>query len=314
MFRLNSWPYWMSLATYFVVGLLVRQGEAFQASSHCRAHSSTPPARFQKQGLSDFALYSTASKSIAEQAKTASIDSLKKLLERQKGEVEETERLIRRLEHAQQGTSLSTDAFEGDEDDNDFDHLSTATSILAGFDYGFKSRSEGPTIAELKSASPAFEGLGPPANLWTLGKKQFMRNLRAMVGEYRDEEDADLTPKQREYQAALEKLTLSSDAIWEREIADGPIEAPWVIKFPYLFLCYLLDRVFEKEYVPYRFFLLETVARMPYFSYIAALHLYETLGFWRRSADIKRIHFAEEMNEFRYGIVERNYDIYLLDA
>ena len=52
-----------------------------------------------------------------------------------------------------------------------------------------------------------------------------------------------------------------------------------------------------------RFFLLETVARMPYFSYITMLHLYETLGFWRRSADMKRIHFAEEINEFRHLLI-----------
>jgi ubiquinol oxidase len=49
--------------------------------------------------------------------------------------------------------------------------------------------------------------------------------------------------------------------------------------------------------------LLETVARMPYFSYITMLHLYETLGFWRRSTDVKRIHFAEEINEFRHLLI-----------
>jgi ubiquinol oxidase len=42
---------------------------------------------------------------------------------------------------------------------------------------------------------------------------------------------------------------------------------------------------------------------MPYFSYITMLHLYETLGFWRRSVDMKRIHFAEEMNEFRHLMI-----------
>jgi ubiquinol oxidase len=42
---------------------------------------------------------------------------------------------------------------------------------------------------------------------------------------------------------------------------------------------------------------------MPYFTYITMLHLYETLGFWRRSSDVKRIHFAEEMNEFRHLLI-----------
>ena len=36
---------------------------------------------------------------------------------------------------------------------------------------------------------------------------------------------------------------------------------------------------------------------MPYFSYINLLHLYETLGWWRRSLDARRVHFAEEWNE-----------------
>lgn len=79
--------------------------------------------------------------------------------------------------------------------------------------------------------------------------------------------------------------------------------APWVIKIPYLLICYMLDRMFEGKYVPARFFLLETVARMPYFSYIAMLHLYETMGFWRRSSDIKRIHFAEEWNEYNHLLI-----------
>lgn len=113
----------------------------------------------------------------------------------------------------------------------------------------------------------------------------------------------ELSPKQVELQQKLERLTLNSTAIWERELKDGPIEAPLLIKVPYLFLCWMLDAVFEGKNVPSRFLLLETVARMPYFSYISMLHLYETLGFWRRSADIKRIHFAEELNEFRHLLI-----------
>jgi ubiquinol oxidase len=33
------------------------------------------------------------------------------------------------------------------------------------------------------------------------------------------------------------------------------------------------------------------------------LHFYETLGFWRRSSDVKRIHFAQELNEFRHLLI-----------
>lgn len=52
-----------------------------------------------------------------------------------------------------------------------------------------------------------------------------------------------------------------------------------------------------------RFYTLETVARMPYFSYISMLQLYETLGWWRRSSEAKRIHFAEEYNEFNHLLI-----------
>ncbi|KAF5834555.1 hypothetical protein DUNSADRAFT_8722 [Dunaliella salina] len=49
-----------------------------------------------------------------------------------------------------------------------------------------------------------------------------------------------------------------------------------------------------------RFWFLETVARMPYFSYISCIHLYETLGWWRAAADLRKIHFAEEWNELHH--------------
>jgi len=42
---------------------------------------------------------------------------------------------------------------------------------------------------------------------------------------------------------------------------------------------------------------------MPYFSYISMLHLYETLGWWRRGAAVKRVHFAEEWNEFHHLLI-----------
>lgn len=49
-----------------------------------------------------------------------------------------------------------------------------------------------------------------------------------------------------------------------------------------------------------RFWFLETVARMPYFAYISMLHLYESLGWWRGGAELRRVHFAEEWNELHH--------------
>ncbi|GMI21495.1 hypothetical protein TeGR_g12121 [Tetraparma gracilis] len=51
-----------------------------------------------------------------------------------------------------------------------------------------------------------------------------------------------------------------------------------------------------------RFFALETIARMPYFAYTSMLHLYETLGWWRRHDYIK-LHFAEAWNELHHLLI-----------
>ncbi len=37
-----------------------------------------------------------------------------------------------------------------------------------------------------------------------------------------------------------------------------------------------------------RFWVLETVARIPYFAFISMLHLYETLGWWRAAAPLRK--------------------------
>jgi len=51
-----------------------------------------------------------------------------------------------------------------------------------------------------------------------------------------------------------------------------------------------------------RFYALETIARVPYFSYLSVLHLYETLGTWRRAKYLK-LHFAEAWNEMHHLLI-----------
>merc|ERR1719409_1985028 len=53
----------------------------------------------------------------------------------------------------------------------------------------------------------------------------------------------------------------------------------------------IFDTIFAGRDYP-RFYALETIARVPYFSYTAALHFYETIGLWRK-ADYLKVHFAE---------------------
>eukprot|EP00585_Thalassiosira_rotula_P012442 CAMPEP_0196131836 /NCGR_PEP_ID=MMETSP0910-20130528/1674_1 /TAXON_ID=49265 /ORGANISM="Thalassiosira rotula, Strain GSO102" /LENGTH=637 /DNA_ID=CAMNT_0041391349 /DNA_START=317 /DNA_END=2230 /DNA_ORIENTATION=+ len=255
----------------------------------------------------------------ADRKKQVAKDALNKLLQRQQRDVQQTLDLLENLaevidhEEAYENNDFNATSFlttNNNETTTTTTLSSITASVAAGADYGFISRSEGCRTESIGSNyilttdDARFEEYGPPGSIFTLGSQQFMRNLRAMIGEYTDEEDnPKLTPKQRELQSKLEELTLSSEAIWDRERARGEVVAPWIIKIPYFVLCYFLDVVFEGRNSFSRFFLLETVARMPYFSYITMLHLYETLGFWRRSADIKRIHFAEEWNEFHHLLI-----------
>eukprot|EP00270_Netrium_digitus_P019752 TRINITY_DN7871_c0_g2_i1.p1 TRINITY_DN7871_c0_g2~~TRINITY_DN7871_c0_g2_i1.p1 ORF type:complete len:599 (+),score=109.40 TRINITY_DN7871_c0_g2_i1:254-1798(+) len=108
-----------------------------------------------------------------------------------------------------------------------------------------------------------------------------------------------LTEDRDELRQKLGQLTLSNDAVWQREHSRPPVKAPWWILGPYYALCLMLDVIFDGR--PFqRFWFLETVARMPYFSYISMLHLYETLGWWRVGAEVRKVHFAEEWNEMNH--------------
>lgn len=106
-----------------------------------------------------------------------------------------------------------------------------------------------------------------------------------------------------EMRQQLKQLKLCNDAIWDRERArekrGGGVETSLAIKIPYYFLCYMLDALFNNRPLQ-RFWFLEVVARMPYFSYISMLHFYESLGWWRAGADVRKIHFAEEWNELHH--------------
>mmetsp|Transcript_11704 Transcript_11704/g.37175 ORF Transcript_11704/g.37175 Transcript_11704/m.37175 type:complete len:296 (+) Transcript_11704:48-935(+) len=63
----------------------------------------------------------------------------------------------------------------------------------------------------------------------------------------------------------------------------------------------LLDVMYEGQTYP-RFYVLETIARVPYFAYMSVLHLYESLGWWRR-ADYISVHFAETWNELHHLLI-----------
>jgi ubiquinol oxidase len=73
------------------------------------------------------------------------------------------------------------------------------------------------------------------------------------------------------------------------------------VQLAYDYLMIILDRIFEGRAIE-RFWYLETVARIPYFSFVTVLHLYETLGFWR-TAELRQVHNAEEWNELHHLLI-----------
>lgn len=74
-----------------------------------------------------------------------------------------------------------------------------------------------------------------------------------------------------------------------------------MIRFLVNFLEWVLNRFYGDRFYP-RFFVLETVSRVPYFAYTSVLHLYETMGWWRK-ADWIKVHFAESWNELHHLLI-----------
>ena len=169
------------------------------------------------------------------------IQSLQALLARQQADMEVTKKLLKGMEQAKKlDKKKGSASFE--------DVKALGGPLAMGFDYGFVSRSEGGVNTDSSSIiSDPLPGYGgPPSNVWKLGVGQFKRNWDAIQGEYKDEPDVELTPEQIQLRAQLSELTLDSDAIWEREKETG-VEAPLIIKAPYLLLCWFLDVLFEKR-------------------------------------------------------------------
>jgi ubiquinol oxidase len=100
----------------------------------------------------------------------------------------------------------------------------------------------------------------------------------------------------RKHRNSIKKLKLSNENIWTREHQRPSVQAPRLLMTVYYAICFVLDVIYDGKPID-RFWFLETIARMPYFSYIATLHMYETLGFWEIDGELKRVHLDEEINE-----------------
>lgn len=97
----------------------------------------------------------------------------------------------------------------------------------------------------------------------------------------------------------LKRLCLDNENIWIREHQRETVPAPRPLLMVYYSICFVLDVIYNNKPID-RFWFLETIARMPYFSYVAVLYMYESLGFWEIDGELKRIHLNEEINEAQH--------------
>lgn len=95
---------------------------------------------------------------------------------------------------------------------------------------------------------------------------------------------------------SLKMLQLDDSNVWKREQRRETIECPRIALTIYYTLCHMLDMIYKDKPID-RFWFLESVARMPYFSYVAIIHMYETLGWWELDGTLKKKHYQEEANE-----------------
>ena len=101
-------------------------------------------------------------------------------------------------------------------------------------------------------------------------------------------------------------LTLDSEAVREAERrrearAGEKVETNPVSRALYDVGCFCLDELFEDRPIA-RFWFLETIARIPYFSYVSMLHLYESFGWWRQP-ELRKVHNAQEVNESHHLLI-----------
>ena len=228
----------------------------------------------------------------------ASVEELRARLKAQARALRDTEATLRRAEAALDGNggggSRASDDAAGDGSTSGEPLALSSAALLAMNDrelwpYGWVARSAGDYLGALEGVDKASVSSTPPS-AFVLAAKNFRREFKALIKYARGEEgaarngdvrgdvmDADGVEGPVALREQLAVLALSNDAVWARERSRKEVKAPWVTKAPYFLLCLMLDTIFDGRPIA-RFWFLETVARMPYFSYLSCFHLFESLG------------------------------------
>lgn len=140
------------------------------------------------------------------------------------------------------------------------------------------------------------EGYGKmPKSVWKLATDNLIHEIH--------QPDALNTPEFKEIKSRIDSLNLNLSTIkrveHDRINQYGEFQSSAFVKIPFYALCWVLDIMYKNKPIQ-KFWVLETVARIPYFAYISILHLYESLGLWRAGAKLRQVHFAQEWNELHH--------------
>lgn len=184
----------------------------------------------------------------------------------------------------------------------------------SGFSANEASANEGTTTTTTTSANhnmdpyieiqyeSYFDGTKPDSS-WKLAWNNFVRQ-GASLGQ-QGLEQIGILPKDELRPPGCLGLRLSNEAVTETEdrriAAGGGVDAHPVSQALYDVGCLLLDRLFDDRPIQ-RFWFLETIARIPYFSYVSMLHLYESFG-WFRAVELRKVHAAEDWNELHHLLI-----------
>merc|ERR1711920_645927 len=97
-------------------------------------------------------------------------------------------------------------------------------------------------------------------------------------------------------------FVLDDDLVAERDKAHERAEdEPVLIRSFFDATIWLLDLLYCGKPIQ-RFWVLEVIARIPYFSYVSMLHLYESLGWWQNT-ELAKVHFAEAHAEQHHLLI-----------
>jgi ubiquinol oxidase len=142
-----------------------------------------------------------------------------------------------------------------------------------------------------------------PAPAWELAQTNFLKQGATILGQIG--ESVGLQKRDPGAVPASLGLVLSNEAVTEaerkREASGGRVDAHPVSRKLYDVGCLFLDTLFDERPIQ-RFWFLEVIARIPYFSYVSMLHLYESFGWWR-GPELRKVHNAEEWNELHHLLI-----------